>query len=620
MLSSLNPQQYDAVTSTNDRTLVLAGAGSGKTRCLTSRAAHLMQNIGHLADDILAVTFTNKAAAEMKSRLIKSKVNVKNLWVGTFHSICVRILRRFGTMLGIPGGFSIYDAEDSIKILKDVLKNYGKFSASDINMIASTISSWKTMLWTAQHIKDKWMADPNGYNEVAVNAYMDYQAMLRKNKALDFDDLIMLTVYGLQRAPAIRQWAHMRFKHILVDEYQDVSHSQYVLIQELLGPGCHLWVCGDPDQGIYGFRGADITCILRFQQDYPNAKLVKLEQNYRSTATIVEAADCVVANNDDRIPKTSYTNNPRGVPIKVMQCQDERDEAAVVSLFARQLHEIEGISYDHMAVLYRTKAQFRPVESALLKAGIPNFVVGGVGFFQRKEIKDLVSYLQLMSNPADRVAFKRVAMLEAGIGDKTIDGFLNTQGDDIIALAQGSNNKKISTFGLWLNDLQHFAAMHKPMELLQQVIQSTGYLQALRQREFDTFEMRKENIDQLIDLVSGYDMITEFLTSASLASATDKEGPGVKLMTIHAAKGLEFQVVFLVGMEDGLLPHGNCAYDQKQLREERRLAYVAMTRAEKLLYLLYARERQLFGKFVHFKPSQFLSELPVTHIQGDIPK
>lgn len=618
MLNGLSDKQKDAVTSADFYTLVLAGAGSGKTRCLTSRVGYLIDQ-DNSPGSILTVTFTNKAASEMKNRL-SNMIDVKGLWVGTFHSTCVRILRRFGQHIGLINKFTIYDTDNTKSILKKIMQNYGQKAGSfDITRIAGAISNWKNQLKSASQVDNDWQVYPERYWEDAVKCYVDYQKELRRNGAVDFDDLIALTVDLLQRAPEVKKWAH-KFKHILVDEYQDINYSQYVLVQQLLSSDCSLWVAGDPDQSIYGWRGADITNIVNFQQDFPNAKLVKLEQNYRSSSTIVEAADAVVVNNQSRLPKTSYSKKGQGVPIKIMKCRDEKHEAETVILLATQLKQLKNIDYNDMAILYRTNAQYRAVEAVLLENMIPYTIVGGIGFFQRKEIKDLVSYLTLLANPLDTIAFERVALLHPGIGKKTVQSLIINQNSiDLIATAANSSNKKIKELGGFLVEMQTYATLYGPGTALEEIIKATDYKQKLHKEDAYSYANRETNIEQLINLAGNYKMITEFLTNASLASMNDQDGPGIKLMTIHAAKGLEFATVFLIGMENGLFPHANSIHSAIQMEEERRLAYVAITRAEKFLFITYAKERLLNGRHMYNAPSQFLYEIPTKLIQGDLP-
>ena len=616
MLGLLDHDQKKAVTTDSQYTLVLAGAGAGKSRSLVGRTWYLIAQLGVSPEAIMTVTFTNKAAGELAGRLKESGINTKGIWVGTFHSICVRILRHFGQAMGLKTNFSIYDADDSKKLLTAVAKGQGLFG-KDITRISQSISRWKNELQTPKMISDKWMADSKGYWEDAVKCYTDYQSALRKNNALDFDDLILYTVHALGKIPRVKGWAHTKFKYILIDEIQDTNFGQYRLIKELLSPVSYLWACGDLDQGIYGWRGADIQNILNFQADFPGTKLIKLEQNYRSTKTIVEAADAVVANNKTRLPKTCYSKNSVGMPIKLLNCNNEHHEAEIISLIATQLNQIENITLDDMAVLYRTNMQYRAIEDVFLQNKLKYTVVGGTAFYQRMEIKDLLGFLQILANPIDSVAFKRVATLWPGVGEKTVNSIIAQFSDDLIAASV--DIPKIKKMYEFLSGMQSFAAMHGPHDILVKIVADFKYEDYLIAKNKESAESRFENVKQLLELSKGYTMISNFLSQAALASITDKSGTGIKLMTVHGAKGLEFKVVFLAGMEEDLFPMAHGRGDIKTMEEERRLAYVAMTRAEKYLYITYANERIIFGKRVSSSPSCFLKEIPKQYLQGDIP-
>ena len=613
MLTQLNPEQLQAVVATNQQVLVLAGAGSGKTRCLTFRIAHSI-NMGFDPGTIMAVTFTNKAANEMVARLQKMNVQTNRIWVGTFHGLCCRILRKYANNIGFSSAFTIYDADDSKAVIRRIMKSYGMPTEyNEINGIVGKISDWKNKLKSPQFVFNNLPTDGTRLKaEQIAKVYSDYTRELLANHAMDFDDLILRTIQLLELDAHARYWAHNKFQHLLVDEYQDINHSQYVLIQRLLNPVAALWVCGDPDQSIYGWRGADITNILNFQRDYPQAQLCKLERNYRSTKTVVDAADFVVANNKSRLPKKSYTINTAGAPIELVKYYDEREEAmGVASNIVRLIRE--GNAYNKIAILFRTNAQSKPAERALLEYNIPYTLVGGVSFYQRKEIKDLIAHMQLIANPFDKDVFKRVALLQPGVGAKIVSRVIEISNGDLIDTCINSPNKKINELGYMVKELKDISVLSSPYEVLRQIIVKSDCINTLS-ADKSTGEERVANVERLLELSKGYHMITEFLSQAALSSTNDKDGPGVKLMTVHGSKGLEFDVVFLIGAEEGTFPHKNSMNDLRTLEEERRGMYVALTRAGNRLFISWVKERYLYGNHVEGKLSRFIKEIPKHYI------
>jgi DNA helicase-2/ATP-dependent DNA helicase PcrA len=638
ILANLNPEQQQAVITIDGPVLILAGAGSGKTRVLTYRYAYLVEEIGIEPEQILAITFTNKAAGEMKERICQLVQNIpsRRMWISTFHSFCARLLRMEIEKLGYTRSFVVYDTNDQIALIKEVIR---ELNLDDRyfrpRAVLSTISNAKNQLIDAEAYQ---VLAADYYQEKVSLIYNKYQDKLKKNNALDFDDLLLLTVKLLEDFPQTASYYQNKFRYIMVDEYQDTNHAQYNLVKILAAAHRNLCVVGDDDQSIYRFRGADINNILDFERDYPEATVIKLEQNYRSTQAILDLANCLVQNNLGRKDKKLWTKNPKGELPFVFQAPNEQGEAQFIVKEIERLRREKGYSYNNFAVLYRTNAQSRVIEEAMLKAGIPYQMVGGIRFYERKEIKDLLAYLRLINNPFDDVSFKRIINVpKRGIGKTTLEkledlaGELNTS--LLLALKDIENSqlfsaktgKKLSTFRSMLEDLIELKESLPVVGLVNEVIEKIGYIEDLIQEGTEEAKSRIENIKEFISVAlefeqqSGQNSLDEFLTWISLVSDVDnweEEKVGVVLMTLHSAKGLEFPVVFIAGMEEGIFPHSRALEDEEELEEERRLCYVGVTRAKEYLYLLMAQSRMLYGTVFYNTPSRFLLELPKSKISG----
>ena len=643
LFADLNPVQREAVAATEGPVLVVAGAGSGKTRVLTYRIAHLIRDLGVSPGAVLAITFTNKAASEMKTRVARLVGSaVKNMWVSTFHSACVRILRREAPRLGYRSSFTIYDAQDSLRAItlavKDLNLDPKRFPPRQIR---ATISNAKNELIDYE----SFQADGAGfYHENVADVYRLYQQRMLEASAMDFDDLLMITCELFAAFPDVLEHYQERFQYVHVDEYQDTNRAQYTLINQLGALHRNLCVVGDGDQSIYKFRGADIRNILDFEKDYPDARVVVLDQNYRSTETILDAANSVISNNGQRKPKRLWTDLGKGVPIVRYEAQDEHDEAAFIADEIGSL-EADGVDASDVAVFYRTNAQSRVVEEVLVRYGVPYNIVGSVRFYERREIKDIVAYLRVLSNPDEPISVKRVINVpKRGIGDTSIghiDRFAEGQGisffealrrvDEIGALSSRAANA-VRDF-LSVVDLLLESALDGPAAGVNAVLHETGYLASVESEKTIEAMGRSENLRELIsgaeefesssdgtlidgeewDEMDGLRRLELFLESVSLVADTDDLEDNVQkatLMTLHNAKGLEFPVVFIVGMEDGVFPHMRSLGDPDELEEERRLAYVGLTRAEQRLYLTSAWSRMLFGATSYNPPSRFLKEIP----------
>ncbi|MBI4743834.1 MAG: DNA helicase PcrA [Actinobacteria bacterium] len=631
LLENLNPVQKDAVTSTEGPLLILAGAGSGKTRVLTHRIAYLIQSQGVNPYNILAITFTNKAAGEMKER-IESLVGriSENMWICTFHSACGRILRREIEKLGYKSNFTIYDQDDQTRLIRNCLRdlNYDTKKYSPV-AIRSIISNAKNELIDA----DTYALKAVSYIEqIASEVYKLYQEKLYQNNAVDFDDMIMLTVNIFNIFPDVLEKYQNRFKYILVDEYQDTNYAQYVLVNLLSAKYRNLCVVGDDDQSIYRFRGADIRNILEFESDYPEAVIIKLEQNYRSTNTILEAANYVVKNNVGRKPKTLWTANAKGESVTVYQAENEHDEALFVQSEIKRLKDTEGRKYNDFAVFYRTNAQSRVFEEIFIRRDLPYKIVGGVRFYERQEIKDILAYLRVVSNPLDSVSLKRIINKpRREIGDTTIaqiDKFalLNRiaffealkRSDEIFQLSDRAK-KNIKNF---VNMIDNYIAVKNSCsieELTNKILEETKYLAQYEKEQTIEALGRIENLKEFIAVVKEFQLVfpektlDEFLEGISLIADIDnysEASDAVTLMTFHNAKGLEFPVVFMVGMEDGVFPHIRSLGNPIELEEERRLCYVGITRARERLYLTHSWSRDLYGNTNYNPVSRFLKEIP----------
>lgn len=630
--SSLNPEQKQAALHDTGPLLVVAGAGAGKTRVLTERIAYLIKEHNVSPFKILAVTFTNKAAREMKERINKSVGDkARDIWVGTFHSICGRILRHDIEHLGWSRNFVIFDTDDQLSIIKKIVKelelDQKKFKPGTV---LGAISRAKNELIDA----DSYARRAGDYFEENISiAYRQYQKKLFDNNALDFDDLLMFTVELFRKNPKVLEYYQNRFLYINVDEYQDTNHSQYMLIKLLAEKHKNICVVGDSDQSIYAWRGADFKNILNFESDYPDAKTVVLEQNYRSTQNILDVSNNVIKNNSQRRPKNLWTKNEAGEKAVLYTAVNEEDEARFIISEIQKL--TDQFNYGAFVVLYRTNAQSRIIEETLLQNNIPYRIFSGIRFYERKEIKDILSYLRVIFNPADDISFGRIfSTLLTGIGKTT---FKKLETEAIRAkvpmlaaitkgLVQFSGQSAVSINNLveFIKNMRVLAEKAAASEVIEEVIKKSGYKKALEAEETEEALARLENIEELITVAREFEKLIEdnslasFLTQISLVTDQDSkdEGkPSVTLMTLHAAKGLEFPVVFMAGMDEGVFPHRRSMFDQDQLEEERRLCYVGMTRSQKKLYLITAADRMLFGQSWNSGPSRFIAEIPENLIE-----
>ncbi|MEZ0448414.1 DNA helicase PcrA [Cellulomonas sp. ICMP 17802] len=661
LLVGLNPQQREAVLHQGGPLLIVAGAGSGKTRVLTNRIAYLLATGRARAGEVIAITFTNKAAAEMRER-VEHLVGpaAGRMWVSTFHSACVRILRREAATLGLRSSFSIYDSADSQRLLTLVARELDldpkRYPAK---ALASKISSLKDELVDPETFAaTSGGGAANDFDTALAQVYTRYQARLKQAHALDFDDLIMTTVHLLQGFPAVAEHYRRRFRHVLVDEYQDTNHAQYVLVRELVGssrgivddstdmelPRGELTVVGDADQSIYAFRGASIRNILEFEVDYPDARTILLEQNYRSTQTILSAANAVISRNPGRENKRLWTDSGAGAQIVAYVADTEHEEARFVAEEIDRLGDAEGVRPGDVAIFYRANAQSRALEEVLIRVGLPYKVVGGTRFYERREIKDAVAYLRAIANPDDDVNLRRILNVpKRGLGDRSeamVAGFAERErisfgaALDLLDEVPGLGTRAITgltAFATMMTDLRALAASGAgPAEVLGAVLDRSGYLAELRASEDPQDASRVENLAELHAVASEFEQsdpegdLADFLERVSLvadsdqipdADGGDEEGARpdqgvVTLMTLHTAKGLEFPVVFLTGMEDGTFPHLRSLSDSQQLEEERRLAYVGLTRARERLYISRAAVRTAWGVPNEFPASRFLDDLP----------
>jgi DNA helicase-2/ATP-dependent DNA helicase PcrA len=631
MLGGLNPVQLDAVTHPSGPLLVVAGAGSGKTRVLTHRIAHLIRNEGVSPFEILAITFTNKAADEMKSRVAALVGPVaQKMWVSTFHSACVRILRRDADQIGFPRQFTIYDQADAVRLTGYVVRDLGldtkRFPPRSVH---ASISAAKNDGVDVQAYAQR---AGNLFERKIADVFREYQDRLLRAGSMDFDDLLVNALRLLREHPAVLQHYQHRFRHILVDEYQDTNKVQNELVLLLAADHRNVCVVGDQDQSIYAFRGADMRNIVEFEDAFPDTTVVLLEQNYRSTQTILDAANAVIANNVSRKPKELWTDHGTGDPIVRYHADDEIDEAGWITREISRLHdtsEVESADGDRLrwgdvAVFYRTNAQSRVLEEQLMRADIPYKVVGGTRFYDRREIKDAIAYLRAVVNPVDEVSLKRVINEpKRGVGDTSIgkvDAYATAHGLSFVEALRRAEDAGVSGRALrgieeFLDLLEEVAdlAMGSPGPLLTQLLERSGYLDQLEAERTIEAEGRLENLAELVGAAGEAETVAEFLEQISLVSDVDEMGDdttSVVLMTLHSAKGLEFPVVFLIGLEDGVFPHLRSLTEPDQLEEERRLAYVGITRARRRLYLSHAWSRTLFGGTQYNPPSRFLDEIP----------
>lgn len=638
-LNTLNAEQREAVVTTEGPLLILAGAGSGKTRVLTYRIAYLIEN-GVYPGSILAITFTNKAASEMRER-VEALVGgeARNMWISTFHSTCVRILRMDIEKLGYNKNFVIYDTSDQEKLIKECLQ--------ELNL-DEKIFQPKEMLYKIGSLKDILMDEDTFYRQNAndfknrriAEIYKLFQKKLRTNNALDFNDIIMKTVILFKNHPDVLEHYQRKFRYVLVDEYQDTNKAQYELVNLIAKAHRNLCVVGDDDQSIYGWRGADISNILDFEEDYPNVKTVKLEQNYRCTKNILEAANYVIANNEKRKKKRLWTENCQGESIKFYRAESDRDESGfIVNQIVKQVNE--GSSFRNFAILYRTNAMSRILEEGFVTTGIPYKVVGGLKFYDRKEVKDILAYLKVINNPLDSVSLERIVNTpRRGIGDASIEkvkdyalkkdvsmysAMLELDSiEDLTKRAANSLDKFISLMNCFIVSRE----TAKVSELINEILEKTGYLKELKDENTPESKSRIENLEELysaaVEFEENYEdkSLSMFLERVALVSDQDQvnEHGGVTLMTLHTAKGLEFPVVFIAGFEDGIFPHFSAREDYEEMEEERRLCYVGITRAKEHLYLTCAKQRLMFGRTMVNQVSPFLEEIPEELVDDISPK
>lgn len=639
LLEGLNDKQREAVLHTEGPLLVLAGAGSGKTRVLTYRIAHLIQDKNVSPWSILAITFTNKAAREMKERLeqlVGEEVN--DVWVSTFHAACVRILRRDIERIGYDRSFVIFDTSDQQTVIKDCLKelNLNDKNFPPKSMLAE-ISNAKNELLDEQVFEKMYASD---YRMSRVSSiYSLYQKKLRQNNALDFDDIIMLTIKVFNENPDVLEYYQRKFQYILIDEYQDTNTAQYILVSMLAQKHRNLCVVGDDDQSIYKFRGANIRNILDFEKEFDDAKCIKLEQNYRSTQHILDAANHVIANNTGRKGKNLWTQNKTGSKIKILSADNQHEEGLMIAQEIEQLVAEENKKYSDFAILYRMNAQSRVIEEMLLRQAIPYRVLGGLRFYDRKEIKDIISYLRVIQNPMDNISLKRIINEpKRGIGKKTIEtaeGIAISRDTSIFPIIANADSipdlsraaGKLIEFVEIINSLRAQKESCTVTELLNKVLDQTGYLKMLEEEDTVEAQTRIENIKELVSVAVEFERTTQqvtleaFLENISLVSDIDnydEEQDAVVLMTLHSAKGLEFPVVFLCAMEEGIFPSYRSSFEESELEEERRLCYVGITRAEERLYISHAFSRTLFGNTMYNRISRFVDEIPDEFIDEGI--
>lgn len=641
ILENLNKEQREAVQTVNGPLLILAGAGSGKTKVLTSRIAYLIQN-GIRPRNILAVTFTNKAAKEMKERLgnMLGEKTVKYMWVGTFHGICGRILREnienysFQSGKKLDKNFTIYDDSDTNAVIKQAIKKLNfddkiyqpKLVKAVISNAKNKMQDAYTFATFARDFKSQKIAQ----------IFEEYENTLNNNNAIDFDDMLMLTVKLFEQNAQVRKEYYDRFQHILVDEYQDTNLAQYKLVNMLytnceaeIPPERSLCVVGDVDQSIYSWRGADYTIIMNFQKDFKNTKLIKLEQNYRSTANILNVANAIIENNTERVDKVLYSNKGEGELIDYFEAQDEADEA---NFIVSKIKQDSGGNYNQYAILYRTNSQSRALEEACMAAGIPYRIYGGLKFYDRKEIKDIIAYLKLIYNPNDSQSFKRIVNVpKRSIGDTTIKRLQDFADKEDISLFEAvqriqeddeipaRTKNKLSEFAQLILKFKDAVSNYNLREFVTLVIEKSGYLAELQMQNTPESEADIENLQELVNVAEEFvpedenNVLGEFLTQVSLVSdidSMDNIANNVTLMTLHAAKGLEFPVVFLAGMDEGVFPHQRTFNIPSEMEEERRLMYVGVTRAEEKLYLTSAKRRQMWGEYKYYNPSRFIEEIP----------
>ena len=637
LLTGLNKEQQQAVQHTEGPLLILAGAGSGKTKVLTVRIAHLLAQ-GVNPYEILAITFTNKAAKEMKSRVEGLVGDVANrIWLSTFHSFCAKFLRfELDNFLGYNSNFTIYDTSDSQAVIKAALK---ALNLDDkyypVGAMIAAISDAKNKLLFASDFRKQAR---DFYQQKVADVYEYYERELRKNNALDFDDLLLVAVKLLQSNEALLDKYSKRFRYVMIDEYQDTNHAQYLLAKLLASHWKNIAVVGDADQSIYAWRGADIQNILDFEKDYPNCTSIKLEQNYRSTKIILDAANAVIENNEGRPKKNLWTDKTEGAKIQHFTAQSEHEEAAFIGDTIAKKHDIHGVPYGDMAILYRTNAQSRVLEEALIKRALPYIMVGGTKFYDRKEIKDVLAYLRVLYNPFDDLSLLRIINVpKRSIGATTVaklQDYARANGTSLfMTLTQlhlvdsikGKTKEKLEEFGILIFTLVAEMEDRTVLDILESILDRTGYLAQLEESTDPQDQARAENIGELLSVAKDFQdtnpsgTVEDFLEQVALVNDVDsfeQEESKVTLMTLHAAKGLEFPIVFLGGLEEGLFPHSRTLMNPEEVEEERRLAYVGITRAEKELYISNATTRTVFGRTSSYLPSRFIDEIPEELVAG----
>ena len=637
LLTGLNKEQQQAVQHTEGPLLILAGAGSGKTKVLTVRVAYLLAQ-GVNPYEILAITFTNKAAKEMKSRVEGLVGDVANrIWLSTFHSFCAKFLRfEIDSFLGYNSNFTIYDTSDSQAVIKAALK---ALNLDDkyypVGAMIAAISDAKNKLLFASDFRKQAR---DFYQQKVADVYEYYERELRKNNALDFDDLLLVAVKLLQsNATVLDKYSH-RFRYVMIDEYQDTNHAQYLLAKLLASHWKNIAVVGDADQSIYAWRGADIQNILDFEKDYPNCTSIKLEQNYRSTKIILDAANAVIDNNEGRPEKNLWTDKIEGAKIQHFTAQSEHEEAAFIGDTIAKKHDIHDVPYGDMAILYRTNAQSRVLEEALIKRALPYTMVGGTKFYDRKEIKDVLAYLRVLYNPFDDLSLLRiinvpkrsigattVAKLQDYAREKGTSLFMTLTQLHLIDSIKGKTKEKLEEFGILIFTLVSEMEDKTVLDILESILDRTGYLAQLEESTDPQDQARAENIGELLSVAKDFQdtypsgTVEDFLEQVALVNDVDsfeQEEAKVTLMTLHAAKGLEFPIVFLCGLEEGLFPHSRTLMNPEEIEEERRLAYVGITRAEKELYISNATTRTVFGRTSSYLPSRFIDEIPEELVDG----
>ena len=637
LLTGLNKEQQQAVQHTEGPLLILAGAGSGKTKVLTVRIAHLLAQ-GVNPYEILAITFTNKAAKEMKSRVEGLVGDVANrIWLSTFHSFCAKFLRfELDNFLGYNSNFTIYDTSDSQAVIKAALK---ALNLDDkyypVGAMIGAISDAKNKLLFASDFRKQAR---DFYQQKVADVYEYYERELRKNNALDFDDLLLVAVKLLQSNEAVLDKYSKRFRYVMIDEYQDTNHAQYLLAKLLASHWKNIAVVGDADQSIYAWRGADIQNILDFEKDYPNCTSIKLEQNYRSTKIILDAANAVIENNEGRPKKKLWTDKTEGAKIQHFTAQSEHEEAAFIGDTIAKKHDIHDVPYGDMAILYRTNAQSRVLEEALIKRALPYTMVGGTKFYDRKEIKDVLAYLRVLYNPFDDLSLLRIINVpKRSIGATTVaklQDYARANGTSLfmtltqlhlVDTIKGKTKEKLEEFGILIFTLVAEMEDKTVLDILESILDRTGYLAQLEESTDPQDQARAENIGELLSVAKDFQdtnptgTVEDFLEQVALVNDVDsfeQEESKVTLMTLHAAKGLEFPIVFLGGLEEGLFPHSRTLMNPEEIEEERRLAYVGITRAEKELYISNATTRTVFGRTSSYLPSRFIDEIPEELVDG----